>query len=153
MKPQTKDYFLVSIQFVLFIIYSFPMGKNYSLLGWIHIVGFCASILGILMIVYAIWQMKYAITAYPTPKEKATLIDSGIFKYWRHPIYAGVIYAAFGFSLFWGSIFKFLISVLLLILFHFKTKYEEERLDEKYENYNEYKKKTGYLFPKINRSI
>jgi protein-S-isoprenylcysteine O-methyltransferase Ste14 len=67
----------------------------------------------------------------------------------RHPIYAGIIFFAFGFALFWSSGFKLIISTALLLWFWLKSVYEEKKLDSRYSNYKQYKQKTGRFFPKL----
>ena len=41
------------------------------------------------------------LSPFPKPKEKGTLVESGIFSVVRHPIYSGLSLAAFGWSLIW----------------------------------------------------
>jgi protein-S-isoprenylcysteine O-methyltransferase Ste14 len=84
------------------------------------------------------------------PFEKSTeLIDIGVYKYIRHPMYSSLIFLT------WGIYFKNVISANLLIIsilstvFLFITAKVEEKEDIKYfgEKYKEYIKKTKMFIP------
>ncbi|RKN04302.1 isoprenylcysteine carboxylmethyltransferase family protein, partial [Aquimarina sp. AD1] len=65
------------------------------------------------------------------------------------PIYTGILCVVFGYGLYIGSIFKLIIATTIYMLFYFKTKYEEEKLQEFFEEYKVYKATTGRFFPRI----
>ena len=74
------------------------------------------------------------------------LINTGLHKYIRHPIYSGIFLAAIGIAFYTGSYWQFVISFILLILFYYKSKYEESLLIEKYQEYENYIKVTRRFF-------
>jgi protein-S-isoprenylcysteine O-methyltransferase Ste14 len=67
----------------------------------------------------------------------------------RHPIYSGIIFLFSGYSVYQNSVYKLLISLLLVILFYLKSNYEEQRLAQKFPDYKQYRSKTGRFFPWI----
>ncbi|MBK5193648.1 MAG: isoprenylcysteine carboxylmethyltransferase family protein, partial [Flavobacteriaceae bacterium] len=75
------------------------------------------------------------------------LIITGLYKWIRHPIYSGILLLAFSFALYQNSGFKILISFFMLILFYFKTGYEEKQLSLKFPEYKNYKMNTGRFLP------
>ncbi len=147
-QKNTKDYLYVGLQLLLFVFYILPV-RLYSFEAWsaikYSILAF--GLLGILMILLAILQLNNNLTAYPTPKENSVLIENGLYKYIRHPIYTGILLVFFSWAVYDGSGFKLLISLLLLVLFWFKSGYEEKQLTAKFSGYELYKKRSGRFLP------
>src|SRR5690606_6752899 len=112
----------------------------------------CAGI-GLLLVIAAFLQLNTNLSPFPSPKEGAKLVTNGVFAFARHPIYAGVLFMAFGISFGRGSGYKLIISVLLYLLFFLKSRYEEQRLQEIFPDYVLYKRVTGRFFPKFNWRI
>jgi protein-S-isoprenylcysteine O-methyltransferase Ste14 len=149
MKAKPKDVLFVSIQFILFVLFAADFDWPLGLSPWFRTVNLIISIIGLSVVVLAILQLNKNISPFPTPKEAAVLIQNGLFKFIRHPIYSGIILMLGGYSFYKDSWYKTAITLLLLLLFHFKTQYEEQQLQNKFKNYNTYKSKTGKFFPKI----
>jgi protein-S-isoprenylcysteine O-methyltransferase Ste14 len=146
-KIKTKDFLLVTIQFILLTIFYIPFFSNvFQTPLIIKYVGLIVSILGFLIILIAILQLSKNLTPFPTPKENGVLINTGLYKYVRHPIYSGIFMAAIGIAFYTGSYWQLSISFILLILFYYKSKYEESLLMEKYNEYENYKKVTRRFF-------
>ncbi len=97
----------------------------------------------------ALFQLNKNLTAFPTPKENGNLIQTGIYKVIRHPIYSGIIVSTLFFGIYIESSWKIFISICLLILFYFKSNYEENLLSKFYSEYSDYKKHTYKFFPYI----
>ena len=110
-------------------------------------IGLIISFFGGLIILLALLQLNKNLTPFPTPKNNATLLENGLYKYMRHPIYTGIILLFIGFSIYQNSLYKLSITLLLVILFHFKSNYEEQCLEQKFPDYKIYKTKTGRFFP------
>jgi protein-S-isoprenylcysteine O-methyltransferase Ste14 len=85
-----------------------------------------------------------------TTREKPEVISTGVFGIVRHPIYTGAILFYLGATVITMSIAS-AAFVLIIIGFYIAIgKYEERILAEEFGNdYLEYKKKTGMLFPKF----
>ena len=95
-------------------------------------------------------------------QNKTGWIDTGLWKYSRHPNYLGELFVWWGIFLYiFPSLsgFGFLtvlgpIFITILLLFVSGIPILEKKADEKYGENNEYlsyKKKTGILFPKLSR--
>lgn len=112
----------------------------------IKYLGAFVSFLGFFIILLAILQLNKNLTPFPTPKEKGELISTGLYKYIRHPIYTGIFLASLGIAFYNSIYWQLVISIILLILFYFKSKYEESLLIEKYSDYESYIKKTRRFF-------
>jgi protein-S-isoprenylcysteine O-methyltransferase Ste14 len=147
---QQKDKILVSIQFLLLGIYLIPVKAfTIPLPAWLSITGFWIGLTGCIPIVMAMIALNVNLSPFPTPKKSARLIQHGIFKFVRHPIYSGILLFCFGFSLYQANLFQWLVSFLLLTLFIYKAKYEEGLLQKKFNEYATYKKKTGMFLPRF----
>jgi protein-S-isoprenylcysteine O-methyltransferase Ste14 len=144
-----KDYWLVGTQFFLFFLFLFPTKFLFKVAAFLQIPSLILSILGFIIVLTALFDLDKSLTAFPTPKNNSELITSGLYKYVRHPIYAGILLTVFGYSIYSASIPRLIISLLLFILFYFKTNYEEYKLSQKYPGYSAYKARTGRFIPKL----
>lgn len=143
MKLKLKDYFFVGIQFLLFAIYLFNFELfKFKLSVSLSILFLIITIIGFLIIVIAILQLNKNLSPFPTPKSNSELIQTGLYKYMRHPIYTGILIMFFSYALYVNSSFKLIIAFILFILFYFKSSYEEERLQKIFPKYQLYKKST-----------
>lgn len=146
--PARQDIFFVSIQFLLFILYCFPITVGaFQIHAFFEYAGFLVAVIGLLVIVFAVLQLNNNLTAFPTPKEEGTLIQTGLYKFVRHPIYSGIILGAIGLGCFLGSGWKIGIGFGLWLLFYFKSSYEERLLANHYPDYEAYKENSSRFFP------
>lgn len=145
-----KDYSFVGIQLILFIGYTLPISiYSFEVFDSLKIILLGLSVFGIIILIMAILKLNKNLTAFPTPKTDGQLISDGLYRYIRHPIYTGIILFVFSYAIYRESFWKILIATCLLILFYFKTEFEEKQLKNKFEDYESYQKKTGRFFPKI----
>lgn len=83
-------------------------------------------------------------------KKQHALVTTGIYRYIRHPIYSGIIFASVGVEL---AVQSYLFLAMLLLLFflaYFSGKREEELLLGHFtKKYSTYKKQTKMLIPYI----
>lgn len=148
MKKDSKDIFFVGIQLLLFVCFLFDFEQLELKFGDnIHLFGSILFVLGMLIVLVAIVQLNRNLSVFPTPKANSTLIVTGLYKYIRHPIYTGILTAGLGFSFYSDSGLRLIVTLLLFILFYFKSKYEEEKLKEIFPEYPDYIKKSGRFIP------
>lgn len=147
MKLEKKDYAFVGIQFLLFISYLLDFDVlKINRYEYVSFVGLIMAIIGILVLLIALLQLNKNLSPFPTPISGGDLIETGLYKYVRHPIYTGILVTLWGYGLYTSSVYKILITMLLLLLFFFKSKYEEEKLSQVFENYPAYMKRTERFF-------
>jgi protein-S-isoprenylcysteine O-methyltransferase Ste14 len=145
-----KDLIFVGIQAVLLLIYFIPINPFiFQLNIIIRITGLILSILGLIIMLFAFLQLNKNLTPFPTPIESGKLIQAGLYKYIRHPIYTGIIIFSIFFGVFNECIWNISIGIALYILFYFKSEYEETLLKKQYKEYESYKLKTKRFFPFI----
>ncbi len=136
------------LQFLLFIAFSFEIDSMAivfrEVLFWFGVVIF---VIGAFITITAALQLNFNLSPFPSPLPGSKLIENGVYRFIRHPIYTGLILSFFGFAIISDSGYRILITAVLFLLFYFKTIYEEKRLIEKFPNYLEYKSRSGRFFP------
>lgn len=146
-----KDIICVVTQFFLFALYFIDL-KFYSfqLPDWLSYIAIFFVVLGLLIVLFGILSLNVNFSPFPSPRSNASLISHGIYRYLRHPVYSGIIIALFAYALFSFSVFRILVTGGLMVVFYFKTNLEEELLKERFDDYEDYMKRTGRFFPKKN---
>lgn len=80
------------------------------------------------------------------------LINTGVYKIVRHPLYSSIMLMFIGASVAYFNIYCLLLESIIFIPFmYYRAKQEEKLLTEKFPEYLDYKKGTGMFFPKIIR--
>ncbi|WP_159467037.1 isoprenylcysteine carboxylmethyltransferase family protein [Dyadobacter sp. 3J3] len=143
-----KDLIFVSVQLVLFCLFIFlPDFYALHFSKKLKLVGLIFSFAGLLVCLISIYQLRKSLTPFPSPVRNGTLVNTGLFKYVRHPIYSGILVCLTGYGLFSESVTRLMLVVMLLLLFYYKSRYEEKMLLSVYSGYHEYRKRTGRFFP------
>jgi len=102
---------------------------------------------GILLVILAFASLRGAIQIAPEPKRGAQLVESGVYKYMRHPIYTGIIFCVIGLFLRQPSIWVAVATALVILFLLFKARFEEKVLLAAYPGYADYRRRTWGLFP------
>ena len=114
-------------------------------------VGFCVVLLGAAIHILGILTLKKEWAAVVVVTEGQKLVDSGIYKFIRHPIYAAILLELLGFGLALSS----WLAILLLVLPNAASLtyriYIEEKVLEKHfgDVYISYERRTKRLIPGI----
>ena len=146
-----KDILYVGLQFVFFIAWFFEINTlNFRVSENLHKLALFGGGIGLVLVLAAFLQLNTNLSPFPSPKKGSKLVTGGVFVFARHPIYSGILFMAFGISIWLGSGYKLIVSALLYLLFYLKSNYEEQRLLETFPEYSEYRKNTGRFFPKFN---
>ena len=146
----------VAIQFLLFVmIFSAPLLAP-NLVEWpnpwdmIGIgLGIVLGLSGAIIALAGVLSLGQNLTAVPYPKEDAVLVESGIFRIVRHPIYSGIILGSLGWGLLTNSLLVLLLTLVLFVFFDIKSRREEQWLSGKYVNYAAYQARVRKLIPLI----
>ncbi|WP_164888468.1 isoprenylcysteine carboxylmethyltransferase family protein [Methanosarcina sp. MSH10X1] len=88
-------------------------------------------------------------SAYIEIKDNHQLIQDGPYKFMRHPAYAGNILQAVGIPLILNACLTLGISAVLVLLFLYRLKFEEEVLVREVRGYKDYAKRTDRLIPEV----
>jgi protein-S-isoprenylcysteine O-methyltransferase Ste14 len=144
----------VVVQFLLFALLVFGpktvagFGRWGSIWASVSLVaGLLLGLVGGLFILLGLVYLGRNLTAVPHPKENATFVNSGVYVMVRHPIYCGIILAAFGYALVWASLLTLLYALILFVFFDIKTRREEKYLRLKFPAYAAYQQRVAKLIP------
>lgn len=95
-------------------------------------------------------RLGSALTPTPVPLAGATLRTDGPYRAVRHPIYSAVLLAALGYAVAFGSVWTWLVVVLLVIFFWGKSRWEDTMLKEVHgPEWELWMSTTGALIPRI----
>jgi len=82
--------------------------------------------------------------------ENHSLVNHGIYKVVRHPLYASIMLMLFGGSIAYRNWLSAALTAFVFIPFmYYRAKQEEALLLEEFKEYEEYKRTTGMFFPKL----
>ena len=96
-----------------------------------------------------IWLLRKYFSDHIEIKDNHELIEKGPYKFIRHPAYAGNIIQAVGIPLILNAYYSLGISAVLIFLFLYRLKLEEEVLIRTVKGYRDYVKRTDRLIPKV----
>lgn len=81
--------------------------------------------------------------------DEHTLVQTGMYQWVRHPLYASIIYMFYGACLVYRNLFAFLaVSLVFIPFMYYRAKQEENLLGQGFPEYCHYQQKTGMFFPK-----
>lgn len=137
------------IGFVLVPVYR-PVAGNIGLSGWFYlrlgitvVLGLAASIL----VIKGLLDLGRNLTPLPYPRQDGQLVRSGVYGIVRHPLYSGLILAAFSWVIFQLSLSHLMVAIILFIFFDTKANREEAWLSQKYSEYSDYQQQVKKLIP------
>jgi len=102
---------------------------------------------GVVLFVLGFASLRGAIQIAPEPKRGAQLVETGVYRYLRHPIYTGIIFCAIGLFLRQPTIWVAVAGVIVIIFLFFKARFEEKLLLATYPGYAAYRGRTWGLLP------
>jgi protein-S-isoprenylcysteine O-methyltransferase Ste14 len=136
----------------VFIFLVIGLSVNYVRVNvplWLRICALISLLTGGMLGTLGVLYLGKNLTPFPKPKYDTQLIRHGIFRMVRHPIYSGLIFGTFGWSLFIGSLPGMILSIILFLFFDLKSRREESWLTERFPEYKEYQKRVKKLIPFI----
>jgi protein-S-isoprenylcysteine O-methyltransferase Ste14 len=154
MTKRLKGNLLVLGQFILLglLIFVPSSGLNTGVFSYfLSVVSLTSLFLGFVILALSALALGKSLTAHPIPGKNAVLVTDGLYKFVKHPIYSGVILAAFGLTITGGFFPHVIFFVALVLLLNYKASFEEKLLASAYAGYAEYAKKTGRFIPRLKR--
>lgn len=129
--------------FLTAIIFGEPVDEIPGLI-FAQIVGVIVGAGGAGVSLWALLQHGWNVSPFPRPAEGALLVDSGPYRYVRHPMYSGIIAFTLGVGLAYANPVAMLSSVTFLVFFMAKTGREEEMLVDTVDGYRAYRSRVPW---------
>ena len=119
-----------------FLSYQIPLSSRLGLL--------------VLLLIVAILLFRSAHFVASGDQRPARVVDTGAFRYARHPLYLASLLVYFGLSVSTVSFFSLAVFIGIFIFYNYISSYEEKLLEIKFgDQYIKYKQKTGKWVPRI----
>lgn len=137
-----EAFFLATVA-VGFLICFPPM----ALQGTINFVGTIAITAGVVFMLYGLVSLGRNLSPFAAPRKKHKLVTTGMYSYVRHPLYSGLLLAAFGLAAITAHETRLVLALLLWCILEQKIVAEERYLLEHYQEYNQYRSDVKKLIP------
>ena len=112
----------------------------------IELGGLIISMIGAALSIIALWSLR---RCFSLMVEVRKLVTTGMYRRIRHPLYMSEIIHAFGTSVLAAHPVALAIFCITLVLEIIRAKLEERKFLRMVPAYAEYKRKTGFLWPKF----
>jgi protein-S-isoprenylcysteine O-methyltransferase Ste14 len=150
--PHGEGWLLLQVVFMgAVLIAAFFFGGH-----WTGAPRFAASVAGGALILaglalgyLGIKDLDRSLSPLPRPRETAVLIQDGVYRRLRHPIYAALILLALGSGLLTASLPAIGLALALTVLLDLKARREEVWLRDRYPGYADYALHTKRFVPGV----
>lgn len=145
MQISGRSWQLVIAQFLLlgFILSTGPWYPS-------QMIGNVCFIAGWIIGIAAVWAFQRSkLSVFPEPSSEGQLLTHGIYQYIRHPIYTALLLITGSLVFDDTSWMRLVAWLLLLAVLKLKMDHEEVLLQQQFPGYDEYKKKSWRLVPKV----
>jgi protein-S-isoprenylcysteine O-methyltransferase Ste14 len=112
-----------------------------------RLIGDVLCLVGLVLLFGGINRLGRAIQVDPAPRSDATLVTSGIYKWFRHPIYTAIVVMVIGIFLRRPTIAVAIAATIVIIFLAIKVRFEEKLLVARYPEYLEYRRRSWGLLP------
>ena len=140
---------LVFLQFLIISLHFFqwefiPRKQIIQVSTLSCLIGFLIIIIAFIILLIAIKDLGRNLSPFPRPIKNSNLVNKGIYRFIRHPMYYSLIFISFGVFITKLSIYYLFLSTSLLLIIKFKIALEEQYLNNKFKNYLFYKNEVKY---------
>jgi protein-S-isoprenylcysteine O-methyltransferase Ste14 len=151
---KSRGYAYVALQFVLLgVLLTAPrLPDPYgALTPFISLLGLTLMAVAGAILLVSFVALGNSLTASPLPKQRGTLVTTGLYSYVRHPIYSGLLLLSLGVVLDAGWWPQAAVALMLFLLLRIKAQFEETLLRKAYPRYAAYAAKTPMFFPRLGK--
>jgi len=111
------------------------------------VLGALALVTGGAVAVLGIRELGESLSPMPRPRRRAQLVETGVYRLIRHPIYAGLMVAGIGWVGLTGSLAALPAALGLIVFLDLKARREEAWLVERFPGYAEYRNRSKRFVP------
>ncbi len=111
--------------------------------GWVRSAGILLLVAGGIQAALGLVHLGAGVTPFPEPPRLGNLVQGGIYRHVRHPIYGGITLGLVGAALAALSLPGLLTALAGGSFFWHKAGFEERRLEARYPHYAEYRAGTS----------
>jgi protein-S-isoprenylcysteine O-methyltransferase Ste14 len=115
-------------------------------LDWI---GAPLSLGGMVVIALGLLKLGRYLTPFNRPRTKSVLETGGVFAWFRHPVYAGIILGSLGWGLWWKSWVGLGFTLVVFWFYDRKVAHEEQWLRRQFSDYDAYARRVKKFIPAI----
>lgn len=140
------------VMFVFFIVAMVAGERVQSFTGMVYLqsAGLLLAIFGSGVSIWSVLQHGSRLSPFPKPVDGAVLIESGPYRFVRHPMYSGIIAFVLGASVAYMVPAAMLAAPAFLVFFMAKTGHEELLLADAVPGYRAYRSSVHWkLIPKV----
>ncbi len=150
--PRGEGWFLIQLLFMAVIAAAGVLaGAN-----WSGAPRFATALAGVVLMMaggglgyLGIRDLERSLSPLPKPTETAALIEHGVYRRLRHPIYAAVILLGVGWAMLSASLVALLLAAVLAVVLDLKARREEVWLRQRYPGYAAYAARTRRFLPGV----
>ncbi len=125
--------------------------NNLCPMDWRSPLAAAGLLLNLAGLAVAIWGALYLGRSFGVFVEVKQVVLDGAYRWVRHPMYAGYVCLLAGLALANCSVAFFVLVLTHIGLLLYRARLEEARLAEYSPEYAEYRKRTGFIFPRWRR--
>jgi protein-S-isoprenylcysteine O-methyltransferase Ste14 len=124
--------------------------EEFDGLVYIQSAGLLLALFGAFVSAWSIYQHRGSVSPFPKPVDGAALVDTGPYRYVRHPMYSGIIAFTLGAGIAFANVAAALVAPAYLLFFMVKSGREEEMLAVSMPGYRQYRSDVHWrLIPKL----
>lgn len=143
----TGQLILLCLFLILWILDSFVF--KFSVPGEDYVAGYIKYPAAAIILIFAGYLSFAGLnTVFGKVREKAQVIDYGVFSIVRHPIYLGCILLYLGMIISTLSVLSFFLWIIIVVFYYLISRYEERLLLNHFgKEYEKYRQRVPMLFP------
>jgi protein-S-isoprenylcysteine O-methyltransferase Ste14 len=126
-----------------------PLCPGTSLPGWRWPLAITAGVLGVLFGIAGAWVLGRNRTIFPHPNPGSELIQHGIYRWVRHPLYTSLALLATAWAVGWGSWAAGVAGLIQTVVLDLKSRREEVWLRNRFPEYDRYARRVRRLVPGV----
>ena len=102
---------------------------------------------GVALVLIGVVTLRRVIQIAPEPRPDGALVTSGVYRWFRHPIYTGIVLVVGGLVLRRPTVIAVGAGLVVIVFLVIKVRFEERLLAERYPEYADYRRRAWGVLP------